>query len=129
VAFCFYFVEHANNLAVGADDERCALDAHYLLAIHVLFFDHPECIGDFLIHVGEQGIGQIVFILEFTLLVRRVGGDSQDHCAGFLQLAVCVAEPARFNGSARSVGLGIEEQHYRLPAQIFQFNRVAVLVR
>jgi hypothetical protein len=43
------------------------------------------------------------------LLAGSVGGNAEDYGARLLQFLVCVAEPARFNGSAGSIGFGKEK--------------------
>jgi hypothetical protein len=48
------------------------------------------------------------------LLVGAVGRNAKHDRTGLLNLLVCVAEPARFYRSTRSVGLGKEKQHNRL---------------
>jgi len=67
VAVGFHVIEDVGDLAVGADDKSCARDAHHFLAVHVLFFDHPESIANFLVGVGKQGVGQLVLVLKFLL--------------------------------------------------------------
>ena len=128
MAFRLHLVEDVGDLAIRADDEGSALDAHHLLAIHFLFLHDAEGVGDLLILVGQQGVGQIVFFLKLFLPLRRVGGDAQDDRPGLLQLAVCVAEPARFNGSTRGVSLGKEEEDDGFAAQGLERDHVAVLV-
>ena len=128
VTFRFHLVEDVSDLAIRADDEGSTLNAQHLLAIHILFLHDAEGVGSFLILIGQQGIRQIVFFLKFLLPLRGVGGDAQDDRPGLLQLAVCVAEPARFNGSTRGVGLGIEEEDDGFAAQGFERHHVAVLV-
>ena len=128
MAFRLHLVEDVGDLAIRADDEGSALDAHHYLAIHILFLHDAEGAGNLLIFVGQQGIGQIVFFLELLLPLRGVGGDTQNDRPGLLQLTVCVAEPARFNGSTRGVGLGIEEEDDGFAAQGFERQHVAVLV-
>jgi hypothetical protein len=71
----------------------------------------------------------MVFFLKLLLLFRRVSGNAEDDRTCLLDLAVCVAEPARFFGSAGGVGFRIEKKHYRLAAKIFQGNLFAVLIR
>ena len=129
MTFRFHLVEDMGDLAIGSDDEGGALDAHHRLAIHILFLHDAEGVGHLLVFIGQQGIGQLVFFLELFLPVRGIGGDTEDDGAGLLQLAVCVAEPARFYGSTRGIGLGIEEEDHGFAAQRFERHHVAVLVR
>jgi hypothetical protein len=118
VTFGFDFREDAGNLALGVDEESGALDAHHLFPVHVLFFYHAIGVTHFLVGVGKQGVGQVVFLAEFFLFLRSVGGDAEDNCAGLLNLLECVAEPARFYGSTGSIGFGEKEQHHQLSVKI-----------
>ena len=70
----------------------------------------------------------MVLVLELLLSLRTIGRDAQDDSSRFLQLLVCVAEPARLNGSTGSIGFRKEEQHHGLAAKIFQGKVLSVLV-
>ena len=129
MAFGFDLAEDVGDLAVVADEERCALDAHDLLAVHVLLFDHAEGVADLLVGVGEQSEGEIVLLLELLLGFGFIGGDAENDEAGLLEFCVRVAEPARFNRSTGSVCFGVEEQHHVLSLELLERNAVAVLVR
>jgi hypothetical protein len=129
VAFCFYFVEDVLNPAVGADHEGHSGNAFEDFAVHGFVFDYTECVADFFVGVGQESVRKVVFVLELLLFFGGIGGDAEDDGTRFLDLAVCVAEPARFFGSTGSVGLGVEKQHHGLTAKIFQGNRFAILVR
>ena len=118
MAFGFYFREDVGDLALSVDHEGGAFNAHHFLPVHVLFFDHAEGVADFLIGIGEERVGEVVFLFELLLLGGSVGGDAENDGAGLLDLLECVAEPARFYGSTGGVGLGIEEQNHVLTAKI-----------
>ena len=77
VAFGLDLGEDVMDLAVWADDESGADDAHDFLAVHFLFLDDAKGIGDFFIGVGEKGERELEFILEFFLRLRCVGGDAE----------------------------------------------------
>jgi len=128
VTIRFDVLEDVHDLAVGRDEEGRPRNAHHFLAVHVFLLDDTELVGDFLLGVGQQGVRQIVFFFKLLLCGRCVGRDAQNDQSGFLQLAVCVAEPARFDGSARRVRPRIEEQHHVLAAELIERNRVSVLV-
>ena len=66
-------VEDVGNLAVWTNHKCNACDSFHLSAIHIFFFDHPKGFADLLVRVRQQGIGQVVFVLEFLLILRRVG--------------------------------------------------------
>ena len=129
MAFGFDLVKHAVNLPIGADDKCRAFDAHHFVAIHVLFFHHSEGIADFFVHVRQKRVGQVVLLLKFLLPGWRIGGNPKDDRPGFLQLLVCVAEPARFDSSTGRIGLGEEEQHHGFAAKVLQRHLLSVLVR
>src|SRR5581483_4813264 len=57
-----------------------------------------------------------------------IGGYAKQHGARLLNLSICVAEPASLNGSTGGVRAGIEEQNYRLAAQVFERDFGAVLI-
>ena len=101
---------------------------HHFLAVHIFFFHDAESLGDFLVGVGEQGEGQVELLLEFLLRFRSVGRYAKQHGARLLHLFVCVAEPASFDGSTRSVGAGIKVENDGLAAQVFQRDFFSVLV-
>lgn len=129
VPFRLHVIENVCDFSFRIDDESRARDSFHLFPIHVLFFDYAESFADFLVGVGQQLVGQAVLILKLFLGLRRVGRDPEDNGAGFLQLFVRVAEPARFNGSAGGVGLRKKEKNHSLAAKIFQGNILSALVR
>jgi hypothetical protein len=129
VAVGFDFVEDVLDFPVRRDHEGHAGNAFEYPPVHALVFDHTERVTDFLVGIGEQRKGQVILFLKFLLFGGRVGGDAENNRSRLLDLAVCVAEPARFFGSTGSIGFGIEKQHHRLAAKIFQGNFFTVLVR
>src|ERR1035437_634969 len=60
--------EDLPDLAVRADDERGAFDAHVLPAPEGFFDPESVPLGDFVILVGEQGEREVVFLLEVGVL-------------------------------------------------------------
>ena len=106
-------VEDVLDFAVGTDDESGPGDPHDLAAVHILLFHHAEFFGNLLVRVGEQGKGEAEFVTEFLLRAGGVGGNAKQHGAGFLNLLVCVAEPARFYRSTGRIGFGIKEKNHR----------------
>src|ERR1019366_2386051 len=89
---------------VGADDERGALDAPDLLAVHVLFFEYAKLIANFLVYISKECIGQIVLCAEFGLGLGGVPRDAEHHSPGGLQLGKGIAEAAGLNGATGRVG-------------------------
>ena len=129
VAVGLYVLEDVGDLAVRADEEGGPGDAHHLFAIHVLLLDDAELVGNGLVLVGEEGVGQLVLVLELLLGGGCVGGDADYGDPGPGKLAVCVAEPARFYGSTGGIGFRIEEEDDRFAAKLLQLDRVPILIR
>ena len=125
----FHIFKYVRDAAIRPNYERSSGDPLHFLSVHVFLFDHTERVTDSFIGVGQQGIGEIVLILKLFLTLRRIGRDPQDHRPGLLQLLVCVAEPARFNGSTWGIGFRKEKQHHRLAAKILERHVLAVLIR
>ena len=118
VAVGFHIFEDVADLAVRSDQERGSCDSHHLLAVHVLFLQYTELVDDGFILVGEKGVRKFILIFELLLSRGGVGGDAEDSDSGLGEFAVCVAEPARFYGSTRGVGLRIEEQYHGFAAKL-----------
>ena len=129
VAVRLNVLEDVGDFALRADQERSPGDAHHLLAIHVLLFDHTELVSDGLVLVGEKRVRQFVLVLEFLLSGRCVGRDAEYGNAGPGELSICVAEPARFYGSTGGIGFRIEEEDDRFAAKLLQLDRVSTLIR
>ncbi len=107
-------VDNPGDLSLRAYHERCPVNPHIFFAVHALFLEYAKFFGNGLVLVGEKRIGQVMVHFELFLGGRLVGGDAEHDRAGFLNLLVCVAEPARFKRSAGSIGLGVKEQDYIL---------------
>ena len=120
MALRFYFWEDAGDLSFFVDEECCAFNAHIFFTVHAFLFPDAEGFAELLVGIGEQVVGQIVFLFELFLFGRVISRNAKDDCAGFLDLFECVAEPARFQGSTRGVGFGIKEQDYELPGKILE---------
>src|SRR6266478_4520884 len=84
VSFCFYVIEDMLDLAVRAYHESSPRDAFHFLAVHVLLFDHPEQVGNFLLWIGQQGERQTELVLKFLLRGCCVGGYSEQRYARLL---------------------------------------------
>ena len=83
-----YLFEDVLDLAVRADDERCAGDAHDFLAVHVLFLQNAEGDSDFFIGIGQQSERQGLFVSELFLRRRLIRGYAKQHGAGLLNLSI-----------------------------------------
>jgi len=120
--------EDVGNLTLGADKERSAHDAHDLLSIHVFLFQHVKLLSDFFFVVGQQGVRQGLLFLKLELRLWSIRRDAEDDQPGFLQLGICVAEPARLQRSTGGVGFGIEEQDDILASKLIERDGVSVFV-
>jgi hypothetical protein len=58
----------------------------------------------------------------------RIRRDAEQHGARFLNLSICVAEPARFYGSTGCVRLRIEEEDDDFAALVFERDFFSVRV-
>jgi hypothetical protein len=125
----FDLAENVGDLSIRADEERGALDTHHFFAIRILLLDDAEKVADGLVGVGEKGVGEIVFFFKLFLGLGFIGRDAKNDETGFLQFCICVAEPARFYGSAGRIGFGIKEQDDVLPLELLKRNIVAILIR
>ena len=128
MAFGLYFGKDVLDFAVGSDHEGGAGDTHNFPAVHIFFLDDAVGLGDFFVGIGEQRKWQFELLLKFLLCFGGVGGDAEQHGAGFLNLFVGVAEGAGLDGASGGIGAGVKVEHDYFSAQGFQRNIVAVLV-
>jgi hypothetical protein len=128
VALGLHLCKNMLDLAIRPNNESGAGNAHHFLAIHILFLQDSIGFGDLLVGIGEQVKGQLVFVLKLFLCFGRVRRNPNDEGTGLLNLLVRVAEPARFDGSAGSVGPRKEIQNDGLSAHLIQRDMLFVLV-
>lgn len=129
MAFGLDLVELVDEFLVGADDVGGALDAGDQLAVHGLGFDDAEAVADGLVGVGKERVLEIVLFGELLLRLDGVARDAEDYYASLLQFCEMVAKAAGFDGAARGVGLGIEEEYDGLAGEVGEVDDVAVLIR
>ena len=120
MAVGLHVLEDMLDLPFGPDEEGRPRNPHHLPAVHVLLFDHVELVGDLFFVVGKKRVRELLFFFKLLLGRRFIRRDAENYQAGFLQLCVCIAEPASLNGSTRRIRLGIEEQHHRLAPELLQ---------
>jgi hypothetical protein len=77
VTFRLHLREDVLNLAIRTDDERGPDDAHDFFAVHVLFLQHAEGVGDFLVGIGQQREGKLELLLKLLLGFGRIGLDAK----------------------------------------------------
>ena len=107
------------DLAFRADHKRGPFNSHIFAPIHALFLEHVVLLDHGLVHISQERVRQVMFLFEFLLGGRLVGGNAEDNRAGALDFLECVAEPARFQRSTGSVSLRIKEQNHVLAAIVF----------
>src|SRR5271166_1729328 len=71
VAFRLYLGKDVLDLAIWSDNKSGPDDAHDFLAVHVLFLEHAEGVGDFFVGVGEEREPQLEFLLKLLLRLGR----------------------------------------------------------
>lgn len=128
MAFGLYFGKDVLNLAIGSDHECSAGDPHYFLAIHIFFLDDAVGFGDFFVGIGQEGKGELKFILKFFLGFRSIWGNAEEDSAGFLNLLVGVAEGAGLDRASGSISARIEVEYDEFAAEGFERNFLVVLV-
>lgn len=117
--FRFHIVENVLDLGIRPDHEGGARNAHHFAAVHVFLFHYAELVGDFLIGVGEEREWQAVIILKLLLSGGRVARNAEQSRARLFDLFICVAEPARLDRSARSIGFRVKIENNCFAAKIF----------
>jgi len=107
--------------AVGADEERRALDAHVGASVHAFLFPHAIGFGDRVVGIGDECVAEPVLGGELLLRLAFIGRDAGDFGIGLGKLPGCVAKLARLFRSTGRVGLGEEEEH---DALAFEFRKL-----
>ena len=92
-------LEHLGDLPVGADEECRPADSHVLAVHELLLSPHPVQLAHFLVLVGQEGEGEIEFLLESGVRARRVGADPQNDRPGAPQ-AKCFFRPGQLRSPA-----------------------------
>ena len=113
----FHFSEDGFEEAVGSDEEGGSLGAHVGFSVHALF--DPDLVGldDFLVFVGEEGEGELMFLDEFLVALCGVDADAEDDGLAF-EFGPVVAEGAGLGGATGCVVLGVEVEDDVLAGEI-----------
>ncbi|HVB07401.1 MAG TPA: hypothetical protein VNF00_00520 [Candidatus Acidoferrales bacterium] len=93
---------------------------------------HPPCAVDLdgvEIRIRKQREIQIVFRLEFRLLLDGIGAASQNYGIQFSELFPCVTKLGRFIRSTRRESLREKEEDHVFSAEIREGNFLAVIGR
>lgn len=67
-----------------------------------------EGLGEFAFGIGEEGEGEIMFLLEFFLALRGIGADADDTYAEGLEVGEGITEGAGLSGAAWGIGFGVK---------------------
>ena len=100
--------------AVRANQERAALDAFDLFAIHDLVFDHAEHVTHFFFGVSNQFERQFKLRLELVVRLHVVTRHAKNGCAGLGKVFVFVAKLHGFGRAAWGVVFRVKVKHHRL---------------
>src|ERR1700733_9545759 len=114
VSLRLYFGKDLQQLLIGTDEEGGPLNPDHFLAIHVLLLENVKLFADYFVYICKEGVGQVVFLLEFLLRLGRVARDTQNDGPGLLYLLEDVTKATGFDSAAGSVGLGIKEKNHRV---------------
>jgi len=119
VLFRLHFGPNFLDLAFGIDEEGHAIDA-VVFATHKFFAaPNPVRVHYGFVFIGKQHEREAVFRHEFIVFCNRIAAHTEQHGVGFFECGVFITERAGFFRSARSVVLGIKEQHYVAALEIF----------
>ncbi len=128
VAGGLHFFEDVLDTAVGADQERGALHAEVLAAIHTFLFPDAVGFGGGMVGVGNQGERQVVLGFEFRLRRGIVGRGADHDRAVFVEGFGVLTELDGFRRSAGGIGLGEEIQNDAAAAQGRERERLAGII-
>jgi hypothetical protein len=132
VAFGFYFFESVDEVltlaGIRADEVSGAFDAFDELAVHVFGLDEVVAVDQDHVGVGEEVVGEVVFVFEFFLGGNGVTGDAENYDAGLLEFFESVAEAAGLDGAAGGIGPRVEKEDYGFASEVGKGDFFAVLI-
>jgi hypothetical protein len=128
VAFGLYFFEGVDEALVRADEVGGAFDAFDELSVHIFGLDKVVAIDQNHVGIGQQIVGEFVFVFEFLLGFYIVAGDAEDYYACLLEFFEGVAEAAGLDGAAGGVGSGVEEEDNGFSFEVGEGDVFSVLV-
>jgi hypothetical protein len=120
--------EDLQQTLVRADQECGPLNAHDFFPIHIFLFQNVKLLAHLFVHIGQQGIGKVIFFLELALGFGRVAGYAEHDSSRLLQLREGIAKAAGLNGAARRVGFRIKEQDHGLARKVAQVYGLLLVV-
>ena len=104
----------SGNASCLVDQERRALDAHVLAAVHRLLDPHAVGVSDRLVVVGGETHSEVVLFAELLVAFDAVGRYADHLDAGLAKIGCEPGEILGFHRAAGGVVLGIEIEHDRL---------------
>ena len=107
----FHGIPLLDYIALRPDHHRRANRRLHFLAVHHLFAEGVVFLHHLGSRIGQQNVGQIVFLSEVIVRWNAVFAHSQQDGIQFLELAIALAEPASLLGSARGAVFRIEKHH------------------
>ena len=120
VPFRFHQWPDLFDLAVLADQERTADDAHVSPAHELFLLPRAELLKRFMLGIAEQWKIEFVFFPEGGERLYGIGAHPQDGDAALVKFLFCVTKLGRLDRSTRSVCFRKEKEQYALAPEILQ---------
>jgi len=114
VALRLDVAEHVPDAALLVDHERRAQNALVRPAIVLLLAPRVVRLGDLVVGIAQQVVGQAQFGLEALVRGFLVGADADDHRPFHQKLAIVVPEAACLRSAARRVVFRVKVEHHLL---------------
>lgn len=128
MTFGFDVVPNVFELAVQTDQESASHNSKKRFAKEFLHAARAVGFNRFEIRIAEEIEVEFLFGFEAGLGFDGVTAHAEDDHAKLIELFFCVTKLGRFNRSAGSVGLRIEEEHDALAEVVGERNVVAGVV-
>jgi len=110
------------------DQKRGAHNAHGRFAKERFLLPNAILFGQLVTLIGQQREGQVLFGLEFGLILHRIGAGSQNNGVSRFKLGGIITDSLRLNRSARGHGFGEEVENHPLAPIIRQSNQTALII-
>jgi hypothetical protein len=128
MTFSFDVVPDVLELAVRTDQERASHNSKKRFAEEFLHAARAVGFDRFEIRIAEEIEVEFLFGFEAGLGFDGVTAHAEDDHAKLVELLFCVAKLGRFNRSAGSVGLRIEEEYDALAKVVGEREVVAQVI-
>jgi hypothetical protein len=107
------------DFAGFSEEEGAADDAHKFAAHELLLLPGAERCDGFVIRIAEQREVQLLLRFERGLGFDGIGAHAENGHSELVEFLFCVTKLGRFDGSAGSVGFGIEKEQDAAALEIF----------